>query len=90
MKFLQREGFDGVTESRDSSEKKLIFLVPMAQVNNISSLIAEIEVSFPNFQIDIELNSLEDAYVKIAEDEIEAAEKKKLDKLGKKTLMTPE
>ena len=31
-----------------------------------------LEETYPQLQIDIEMNSLEDAYIKIAEDEIEA------------------
>jgi hypothetical protein len=80
----------GISESRDSSDKKLIFLVPISNVNNLSGLIKQIEERFPDFQIDIELNSLEDAYVKIAEDEIMAAEEKRKKEQGKATLMSPE
>ena len=89
--FLQRrEGFEGITESRDSTDKRLIFLVPIANVPRLSELIAEVEQRFPDFQIDIELNSLEDAYVKIAEDEIQAAEDKRIKEQGAKTLMSQE
>ena len=78
--FLMNEGrYEGISESRDSSDKKLIFLVPISNVSKMSELIKEVEERFPDFQIDIELNSLEDAYVKIAEDEIEAAEKKRVE-----------
>jgi hypothetical protein len=40
--------------------------------------------------LDVELNSLEDAYVKIAEDEIMAAEEKRKKEQGRATLMSPE
>jgi len=35
----------------------------------IGTLMHEIEQEFPDLQIDIELNSLEDAFIKIAEDD---------------------
>ncbi len=35
------------------------------------NLLAHLEDTYPNFQIDIELNTLEDAYIKLAEDEVD-------------------
>ena len=45
--------------------------------DRLAKLILEVETQVPECRIDIELNSLEDAYVKIAEDEIKANEEKK-------------
>ena len=42
----------------------------MSQVDKISSIVRDIEKNVPECQVDVELNTLEDAYVKIAEDEI--------------------
>ena len=46
----------------------------MSQVGKISGIVRDIEVNVPECQVDVELNSLEDAYVKIAEDEIAASD----------------
>lgn len=73
----ERPEFEGVTESRDSSSRALIFLVPIAMQDRLAKLIREVETQVPECRIDIELNSLEDAYVKIAEDEIKANEESK-------------
>ena len=43
-------------------------------VDKISGIVRNIEQNCPECQVDVELNSLEDAYVKIAEDEIAAKE----------------
>jgi len=46
----------------------------MSQVDKISSIVRDIEKNVPECQVDVELNTLEDAYVKIAEDEIQQKE----------------
>lgn len=61
----------GITKSRDSTDKKTIYLVPISLVNHVSELIEEVERNLPELQVDIELNSLEDAFLKIAEKDIE-------------------
>ena len=68
--FLNREGFEGITKSRDSTDKKLIFLVPITYQATLSTLISEVERDFADMQSDIEMNSLEDAFIKIAEKDI--------------------
>ena len=68
--FLNREGFEGITKSRDSTDKKLIFLVPITYQATLSTLIGEVERDFADMQSDIEMNSLEDAFIKIAEKDI--------------------
>lgn len=45
--FLYRDGFDGITKSRDSTDKKLLFLVPINLQVRLSELIAEIERDIP-------------------------------------------
>jgi len=57
--------------------KKLILLVPIALSTTISTLLARIEVEIPELHVAIELNSLEDAFVKIAEDELDNAKDQK-------------
>ena len=69
--FVNRTGYEGITKSRDSTEKKLIFHVPIILQESVSTLLREIEQDFPEMQADIELNSLEDAFIKIAEKDIE-------------------
>jgi ABC-type multidrug transport system ATPase subunit len=69
--FMQRQNYDGITKSKDSNDKKTTFLVPMTLVDRVSNLIAEVERDLPELQVDIELNSLEDAFIKIAEKDIE-------------------
>ena len=58
-----------VQESDDSSEKKAIYLIPFDQINSVPKLLKNLEDNFPNVYIDIEMNSLEDAYVNIAKAE---------------------
>lgn len=58
-----------VTESNDSTPKRLIYLLPFDQVSNIPNLLRQLEQSFPDLYVDIEMNSLEDAYVNIAKAE---------------------
>ena len=69
--FLDKDGYDGITKSRDSTDKKSLFLVPISLVDRISNLMREVEQNVPEMQVDIELNSLEDAFIKIAEKDIE-------------------
>ena len=51
-------------------------MVPSMYVNKISELVAAVETSIPEVQIDLELNSLEDAFIKIAESDIRIEEEK--------------
>lgn len=68
---MHREGFGGVVKSKDSTDKNSLYLVPINLVDKISQLIQEVETQVPEVQVDIELNSLEDAFIKIAEKDIE-------------------
>lgn len=78
--FLNRDGFAGIVRSPDSSDKNTLYNVPISLVNRVSELIKEVERDVPEMQVDIEMNSLEDAFIKIAERDIleEAKENKKL------------
>lgn len=60
----------GVKESNDSTPKKLIYQIPFTEVQNLGPLLNELEMA-TNGQvyIDIELNTLEDAYINIAREE---------------------
>ena len=69
--FLNRRGFEGIVKSPDSSDKNSLFNVPVALVEKVSELIQEVERDVPEMQVDIEMNSLEDAFIKIAEKDIE-------------------
>ena len=51
-------------------------MVPYIYLNKISGLIAEVENNVIEAQIDIELNSLEDAFIKITEADIKTEESK--------------
>ena len=54
-----------------STDKNSLFLVPITLIDRISELMREVEQDIPELQLDIELNSLEDAFIKIAEKDIE-------------------
>lgn len=45
--LLHRENFNGITKSPDSTDKKLLFLVPINLQGSISELIREIEQDIP-------------------------------------------
>ena len=44
--------------------------MPNTLINQVSALLGEVERDIPEVQADIELNSLEDAFIKIAEKDI--------------------
>lgn len=46
-------------------------MVPYSEVDKISGLISHFEAKFPQLFIDVEMNSLEDAYIKMVEEEDE-------------------
>jgi len=48
-----------------------LFHIPISLLDRIGDLIREVEQDIPEMQVDIELNSLEDAFIKIAEKDIE-------------------
>lgn len=60
-------GIDGIKESKDSLNKKLVFQVPYSEVDKLSGLIKHFEDHFPELFIDVEMNSLEDAYISMVE-----------------------
>lgn len=64
-----------VEESQDSVLSKLIFVLPFDQSANFSTLFAQIEKEFPELYINVEMTTLEDAYVNIAKAEIDAHDK---------------
>ena len=45
--------------------------MPIVLIDKVSALIERVEQEIPEMQVDIELNSLEDAFIKIAEKDIE-------------------
>ncbi len=45
--------------------------MPYSEVDKISGLLNHFEVNFPQLFIDVEMNSLEDAYIKMVEEESE-------------------
>lgn len=55
----------------DSTDKNSLFSMPVTLNEKISELLAEVEQRVPEMQVDIEMNSLEDAFIKIAEKDIE-------------------
>lgn len=68
--FLNNDRYQGINKSKDSTDKKLLFTVPNTLINQVSTLLGEVERDIPEMQADIELNSLEDAFIKIAEKDI--------------------
>ena len=69
--FLNRRGYEGIVKSLDSTDKNSLFSMPVTLNEKISELIAEVEQRVPEMQVDVEMNSLEDAFIKIAEKDIE-------------------
>jgi hypothetical protein len=69
-------GLPGIEESSDSNMRKLIIQCPYAHVNKLGGLINEVERTVEEIQIDLELNSLEDAFIRIAESDIRAEQEK--------------
>jgi len=62
-------------ENNDSSEKKLIYQIPFAEVEQMSSILEKLEsICGEKAYIDVEMNSLEDAYLNIARAEEKHAE----------------
>lgn len=60
----------GVSESSDSTQKKLIYHVPFSEVSLLGNLMNKLEKSILNqTYLDVEMNSLEDAYLNIAKEE---------------------
>jgi hypothetical protein len=64
--ILRDCGIQGCEESTDSTNKKYMYLIPFTQQANIPSLLKTLEDKFPQVFFDLEMNSLEDAYVNIA------------------------
>ena len=61
---------NGLAESTDSTSKKIIYHIPFSQVKLLAKLLKDLEASFGDQTfIDIELCSLEDAYINIAKEE---------------------
>jgi hypothetical protein len=60
----------GVEESSDSTQKKYIYTIPIDQQNKIPMLLASLEQNYQEIIIfDIEMNTLEDAFINIAKAE---------------------
>jgi len=57
-------------ENSDSTLKKLIYQVPFSEDTNLVEILRALETNFgTRAYIDIEMNSLEDAYINIAKEE---------------------
>lgn len=68
--MLQGGIIAGANESIDSSRKKLIYTIPFSEQKKIPDLLEALETRFKDaIYIDIEMNSLEDAYINIAKAE---------------------
>jgi len=61
----------GLKESRDSTQRKLIYVIPFSETEILSKILKALQDNETTHKayVDIEMNSLEDAYVKIAEEE---------------------
>ena len=60
----------GIIENTESTSKKLIYQVPFSEVQHLATLLQQLEQSFTSTTyIDVEMNTLEDAYVNIAKEE---------------------
>ena len=70
--ILCAEGYKkrGIIENSDSTGKKLIYQVPFSEVKEMQVIIKALEESiYDTCYIDVEMNSLEDAYINIAREE---------------------
>lgn len=88
--FFGINDLPGIEESQDTNDKKLIIQVPSAYVHRLADLIRQVESTVLEAQIDIELNSLEDAFIKIAEGDIKAEENKAKEMAQKDFYMSEE
>lgn len=88
--FLGRDGLEDIKESPDTNDKKLLIHVPYTYVHHLAGLIEEVEQAVQQAQIDIEMNSLEDAFIKIAETDIRKEEKKIKDLANQELFMSEE
>lgn len=71
-RIFATEGYRGrgIMENSDSTGKKLIYQVPFSEVNELGTILRSLETSISeNCYIDLEMNSLEDAYINIAKEE---------------------
>jgi len=60
----------GIIENSDSTGKKLIYQIPFSEVNEMQVILKRLEDTIDqNCYIDVEMNSLEDAYINIAKEE---------------------
>jgi len=62
-------GIEGAEPSPDSSSKKLIYVLPFGQIEAFPDFLDRLHQEFPNVYIDMEMTSLEDAYVNMAKEE---------------------
>ena len=61
----------GIIENNESTSKKLIYQVPFQQVPNLINLLKQLEQTIlTQTYIDVEINTLEDAYINIAKEEM--------------------
>ena len=59
-----------IEENQDSTPKKLIYQVPFREVQSMSAILKQLEDTLlDKIYIDVEVNSLEDAYINIAREE---------------------
>ena len=67
--ILRVSGIIGVEESSDSTNKKYIYQIPFSGQDKIPTLLQTLERQFQMVFCDLEMNSLEDAYINIAKAE---------------------
>jgi hypothetical protein len=63
------DDIENLEESPDSSFKKIIYQIPFDQMPKIAKLLEDLEKNFPYVYIDVEMTSLEEAYLNIAKAE---------------------
>jgi hypothetical protein len=59
----------GVDLSTDSNDKKLIYIFPFDEVPKFADFLDNVANKLPWIKIDVEMTSLEDAYVNMAKQE---------------------
>jgi len=71
-KIFATEGYSkrGIIENSDSTGKKLIYQIPFSEVKEMELILKSLEEKIDDTcYIDVEMNSLEDAYINIAKEE---------------------
>lgn len=71
--LLSQENLESlqISENMESTNKKLIYQIPFSHLPELGGVLKELESKFSNrAYVDVEVNTLEDAYINIAKEEV--------------------